>query len=131
NLLYGVRLEGDGFFDAPPKNPTLEQARGVVRGAAPTAIPASPRPGFSFTYNRDKDNGSGTNQTPVGRFYRSQVGVIRGGIGEFRDLLRPGILADAGAATGLAGATSYLSCVGSAVPAADWSLFENNPSAIP
>ena len=131
NLLYGLRLEGDGFFQSPPKNPALEQALGVVTGAAPSRIHVSPRAGFSFTYNRDKDNGSGTNQTNVGRFYRSQVGVIRGGIGEFRDLLRPGILAEASAATGLAGGTTVLSCVGSAVPSADWSRFVSNPDVIP
>jgi hypothetical protein len=130
-LLYGARVEADGFLDKPAPNPALEQALGVQTGLAPSRIHVSPRLGFSYTYNRDKDNGSGTNQSPVGRFYRTTVGVIRGGIGEFRDLLRPGILADARAATGLPGATSYLSCVGSAVPAADWSLFESNPSTIP
>jgi hypothetical protein len=131
SMIYGARLEADGFMDKPSANPALEQALGVVTGAAPGRIHVSPRLGFSYTYNRDRDNGSGTNQSPVGRFYRSTVGVIRGGIGEFRDLLRPGILADASASTGLPGATSLLSCVGSAVPAANWSLFESDPTSIP
>jgi hypothetical protein len=131
SVLYGARLEAAGFMDKPDVNPGLEQALGVVTGAAPSRVHVSPRVGFSYTYNRDRDNGSGTNQSPVGRFYRSTVGVIRGGIGEFRDLLRPGILADARAATGLPGATSLLSCVGSAVPSADWSLFESDPTKIP
>ena len=130
-LLYGARVEADGFFDKPASNPALEQALGVETGVAPNRFHVSPRFGFSYTYNRDKDNGSGTNQNNVGRFYRTTTGVIRGGIGEFRDLLRPGILADARAATGLPGATSYLSCVGSAVPTADWSLFASDPSRIP
>jgi hypothetical protein len=130
-MLYGVRVEADGFFDKPAFNPALQQALGVQTGVAPNRLHVSPRLGFSYTYNRDKDNGSGTNQNPVGRFYRTTVGVIRGGIGEFRDLLRPGILADARAASGLPGGTSYLSCVGSAVPSADWSLFESDPSSIP
>jgi hypothetical protein len=131
SLLYGARVEADGFFDKPASNPALEQALGVQTGVAPNRVHVSPRLGFSYTYNRDKDNGSGTNQSPVGRFYRTTVGVIRGGIGEFRDLLRPGILADARSASGLPGGTSYLSCVGSAVPSADWSLFESDPSRIP
>lgn len=130
-LLYGARVEGDGFLESPARNQALEQALGVTTGLAPNRLHVSPRLGFSYTYNRDKDNGSGTNQSPVGKFYRTTVGVIRGGIGEFRDLLRPGIIADARAATGLPGATSYLSCVGAAVPAADWSLFESDPSTIP
>jgi hypothetical protein len=130
-LLYGVRLEADGFFDHPAKNEALDNALGVTSGAAPPRIHLSPRFGFTYTYNRDKDNGNGTNQSPVGRFYRTTVGVIRGGIGEFRDLLRPGILADASAATGLPGGTSTLSCVGEAVPVVDWSRFTGDPSEIP
>jgi hypothetical protein len=131
SVLYGARLEADGFFDSPAKNAALETALGVKTGAAPSRIHVSPRVGFSYTYNRDKDNGNGTNQSPVGRFYRTTVGVIRGGIGEFRDLLRPGILADASASTGLSGATSTLSCVGAAVPAVDWSKFTGAPDQIP
>ena len=85
NMLYGVRLEGDGFFQSPPKNAALEQALGVVTGAAPTRIHVSPRAGFSFTYNRDKDNGSGTNQKsggsllsqPGGRYSRRHRRVPR------------------------------------------------------
>ncbi|GLC25615.1 carboxypeptidase-like regulatory domain-containing protein [Roseisolibacter agri] len=131
NVLYGARVETSVFGDRPPANPALEQALGVRTGVAPTRFHVSPRAGFSFTYNRDRENGSGTNQNPVGRFYRTTAGVIRGGIGEFRDLLRPGLLADATASTGLPGSTSLLSCVGAAVPAADWSLFASDASTIP
>jgi len=131
SMLYGARVEVDGFFDHPDRNAALENALGVMTGAAPTRVHVSPRVGFSYTYNKDKDNGNGTNQTPVGRFYRTTVGVIRGGIGEFRDLLRPGILADASASTGLTGATSTLSCVGAAVPEVDWSKFTGTVDEIP
>lgn len=131
SVLYGARFEADGFFDSPAKNSALERALGVTTGAAPLRIHLSPRAGFSYTYNKDKDNGSGTNQTPVGRYYRTTVGVIRGGIGEFRDMLRPGILADASAATGLPGGTSTLSCVGDAVPQVDWEKFMGSPEEIP
>jgi hypothetical protein len=131
NMLYGARVEADGFASAPARNPELEQALGIRTGAAPSRVHVSPRIGFTYTYNRDRDNGSGTNQTPVGRFYRSTTGVLRGGIGEFRDLLRPGILADASAGTGLAGGTSVLSCVGSAVPEVDWTSFASDAASIP
>jgi hypothetical protein len=131
SLLYGARVEGNAFGDRPAENPALERALGVATGLAPARLHVSPRLGFSYTYNRDRENGSGTSQSSVGRFYRTTAGVIRGGIGEFRDLLRPGVLADASASTGLAGGTSLLSCVGAAVPSADWSLFASDPSAIP
>ena len=127
-VMYGARLEADGFASAPAKNPALEQALGVRTGVAPTRVHVSPRIGVTYTYNRDRENGSGTNQSPVGRFYRSPVGTLRAGIGEFRDLLRPGILADASAATGLPGGTLTLSCVGAAVPQPDWSSFDAGTS---
>ena len=127
NVLYGVRLEADGFASAPATNLALEQALGVRTGVPGPRVHLSPRAGFSYTYNRDKDNGAGTNQTPVGRFYRSTVGVIRGGIGEFRDLLRPGVLADASAIGGI----TQLSCVGAAIPAVDWPTFVTDPGTIP
>jgi hypothetical protein len=59
------------------------------------------------------------------------VGVVRGGIGEFRDLLRPGLVADARAGAGLPGSTEFLSCVGAAVPVPDWSRFLTEPDALP
>jgi hypothetical protein len=131
SLLYGARLEADGFGGKPARNTALEQTLGVRTGVAPSRLHLSPRIGFTFTYNRDKDNGSGTMQNQTGRYYRSMSGTLRGGIGEFRDLLRPGILADASASPGLAGGTTFLNCVGSAVPTPDWSLFATDPGSIP
>jgi hypothetical protein len=131
NLLYGARIEANGYLDSPAKNPALESALGVTSGAAPTTFHISPRIGFTYTYNRDRDNGSGTNISNVGKFYRSPYGVIRGGVGEFRDILRPDMLADASGSTGLPGGTSILSCVGAATPIPDWSAFDASPSAVP
>ena len=128
NMIYGARLEADGFVDAPARNAALEQKLGVTTGAAPRRLHVSPRVGFTWTYNRDRENGQGTSQGPVGRFYRYMTGQVRGGIGEFRDLLRPGLLADASAATGLPGGTSILSCVGAAVPQPDWSAMGSGAS---
>jgi Carboxypeptidase regulatory-like domain len=131
SMLYGVRLEADGFANAPARNMMIEDALGVRTGVAPSRFHVSPRFGFSYTYTREKTVGTTITLNPVGRFFRVPVGVIRGGIGEFRDLLRPGLLADASAGTGLQGGTSVLSCVGSAVPAVDWSQFAATPSTIP
>lgn len=130
-LLYGVRVEASGFLRAPAANVALEQALGVRTGAAPTRVHVSPRIGFTFTYNRNRDNGAGYSVNNVGRFNRPMSGAIRGGIGEFRDLLRPGLLADARAATGLPGGTLMLSCVGVAVPAPDWTTFAADATTIP
>src|SRR5207248_9016957 len=83
------------------------------------------------TYNRDRDNGNGMSFTPVGHYFRTETGTFRGGIGEFRDLVRPNVLRDASAATGLPGGTTSLSCVGAASPVPDWSSFANDPATIP
>lgn len=131
NLLYGARVEGSMFGDAPARNVALENSLGVKTGVAPTRVHVSPRVGFTWLYNRDKENGNGSSNNQVGRFYRNPTGTVRGGIGEFRDLLRPNILADARAANGLTGSTSSLTCVGAAVPIPDWDLFASNSSAIP
>lgn len=131
SFLYGARLEADGFSGKPARNVALDQALGVESGAAPSRLHVSPRAGFTFTYNRDRGNGQGTMQNQTGRYYRYMSGTLRGGIGEFRDLLRPGLLGDASASTGLPGGSSYLNCVGAAVPAPDWSLFASDPSSIP
>jgi hypothetical protein len=131
SLLYGARVEANGYASAPSKNPALESALGVTSGAAPTQWHVSPRVGFSYTYNRDRDNGSGTSINGVGKYYRSVVGVLRGGIGDFRDILRPDMLADASASTGLAGGTSILSCVGNATPVPDWNGFDAGSTPVP
>ncbi len=131
SMLYGARVEANGFASIAASNPALESALGVGTGTSLTRLHLSPRVGFSWTYSRDKDNGNGMNSTQVGQFYRTTTGVIRGGIGEFRDLLRPDALADASARTGLPGSTQLLNCVGSTVPTPDWSTWATNPGAIP
>ena len=127
SVIYGARLEGDGFLATPPRDGALDQALGVRSGSAPSRLHLSPRAGFTWTYNKDPDNGEGTNMNPTGRYLRSRVGTIRGGIGEFRDLLRPETSADASSV----GGTLLLSCVGGAVPAADWRRFAADPGSIP
>jgi hypothetical protein len=131
NVLYGARVEAGGFAGAPAGNPALEQALGVATGVAPVRLRVSPRLGFSWTYSRLRNNGNTGFGMPIGSFNRGPAGVIRGGIGEFRDLVRPGVLADARAATGLPGGTETLSCVGVAVPVPDWRRLLDDPDAIP
>ena len=130
-VIYGARLEGDGFTSAPARNTALESALGVRTDVAPTRFHLSPRAGFSYTYSRAKNNGNGQTVSPIGSFYRNTTGTIHGGIGEFRDLLRPDVLAASSAATGLANGTARISCIGAAVPSPDWSMFESDPSTIP
>lgn len=128
SMMYGARVEGSMFGNAPPLNTDLNTTLGVRSGIAPSQIHVSPRLGFSYTYSRAKDNGNGMNMGSIGTFYRPLMGYLRGGIGEFRSLYTPGTLADAVAGAGLAGNTLTLNCVGTAVPIPDWhSLTGANP----
>jgi len=131
SLLSGARLEGSRFGDTPPENAALEQALGVRTGVAPTRVRVSPRVGFSYTYSRSRENGNGQMGTNTGSWYRNTMGIVRGGIGEFRDLYRPGTLADAMVGAGIAGSTLSLSCVGTTVPAPDWRGFASGSTALP
>lgn len=131
SFLYGARIEGNGFLSSPAQNAALESALGIETGAAPTTIHVSPRVGFSWTYSKRKDNGNGVSMNNSGTFYRTATGVVRGGIGEFRDLLRPDLLADAASRTALAGSAASLLCTGTAVPVPDWSRFLQDASTVP
>jgi len=131
SMLYGARVEGNAFGDRPPVNPALDAALGVRSGIAPARVHLSPRLGFSYTYSRAKDNGNGTNMNSLGAFYRTALGYVRGGIGEFRDLYRPSTLADAIVGAGLAGSTLNLNCVGAAVPVPDWPSLSSPNASFP
>jgi hypothetical protein len=131
SLMYGARVDANGFVTVPTANPALASALGVPTGVAPTLFHVSPRIGFTWTYNRDRDNSNGQWSNPVGQFYLTTTGVLRGGIGEFRDLLKPDLAAGARANSGLAGGTLSLSCVGNAVPSPDWSQFFANAANVP
>lgn len=131
NVLYGLRAEGNLFDGAAPANPALDAALGVRSGRAPSAWALSPRAGVTWTYSRSRNNGPGQLNNDIGQFYRPTVGTLRGGVGRFRDLLRPDPLALARANTGLVGGTVALSCVGAAVPVPDWGRFEADPTSVP
>ncbi|HEV8410116.1 MAG TPA: hypothetical protein VGQ30_06385, partial [Gemmatimonadaceae bacterium] len=113
---YGARVEGNVFANAPAYNPSVEQLFGVRTDHAPNAIDISPRLGF--LYNVPNSHGR-------------PFGALRGGIGEFRNLIDPTLLAAPSVGTGLPGGVTQLACFGAAVPAPDWALIGTNPSAIP
>lgn len=130
SAIWGLRLEGNRFGDTPPRNTALEQALGVRSGIAPSRLHVSPRAGFSYTYSRAKDNGNASTMSSTATWYRNTMGVLRGGIGEFRDLYKPGTLADAMVNAGLSGGAVSLSCVGAAVPVPDWQAMASGAGGI-
>jgi hypothetical protein len=131
SMLYGARVEGNAFGDAPPVNSALDAALGTQSGVAPSRLHVSPRVGFSYTFSRSKENGNGTSMNQLGQFYRQTMGYIRGGIGEFRDLYSPLTLADAIVGAGLVGSTLNLTCIGTAAPAPDWQALSSANATFP
>jgi hypothetical protein len=130
NMLYGVRLEGNVFTSSPAPNFAVASRFGANTSAAPNTWHVSPRVGFNWYYTSARP-GQGMTMGPIGTFYTIPRGVIRGGIGEFRQVLEPSLLSEASVATGLPGGTTRLSCVGPAVPTPDWRSFATDESTIP
>jgi hypothetical protein len=127
-LLAGARLEGNRFLDSPRYNPDVERIFGARSDQAPAGIHASPRIGFTWVR---KPAGNGIHFSPIGVFNVGSLAYIRGGIGEFRNLLPPSVLSQAMVANGLPGGASYLTCIGSAAPTPDWSAYAQDPTTIP
>jgi hypothetical protein len=119
-LMYGVRAEADRFATRPAYNPALDAALGLRTDAVPNTVHLSPRLGLTW---RRRPGGQGFTVSPLGIMGFGSGSVLRAGVGEFRSLLGPELVAPSTAATGLPGATQRLLCVGSAVPAAAWSAW--------
>lgn len=130
-LVHGLRLEGNRFFDAPAFNPEVLAAFGARTDHAPNTVHVSPRLGFTWTYGRSKSTSTSTLTNPFGTFFRGPTGILRGGVGEFRNLLAPALLSGATAATGLPGSMERLLCVGPAAPVPDWAAYVADPGAVP
>jgi hypothetical protein len=129
-LLYGVRVEGDQFADHAELNPAVERFFGVRTDYVPNLLHVSPRIGFTWTYN-PKLQGDYAVRNEHGAFWAPAFGVLRGGIGEFRSLMPTTLFANASTKTGLADGFRQVSCVGAAVPTADWSAYASAAGGIP
>jgi hypothetical protein len=57
--------------------------------------------------------------------------IIRGGVGEFRSTIPTSLYSGAQNATGLSRSESQLYCIGTFVPAPDWSVWSGDDSGIP
>ena len=106
-------------------NAVVDSIFGARNDAVPRGVYVSPRLGFSWTY--------GTNPQ-IGGFegaQRGSRGQISGGIGQFQNLPNSQLIAAAVDQTGLPSAAQQLSCIGSAVPVADWLDYLQSTGSIP
>ena len=115
-LTYGARLEAARFNGAPAENATVDSLFGLRTDRIPTELHVSPRMGFTWMFGGD--DGPPTY-------------IVRGGAGDFRSLTPTGLYSAALAAPGLSSAETQLICIGGAVPTPDWSLYLQDPAAIP
>jgi hypothetical protein len=128
-ILYGVRLEGNHFTTHLAENPAVASAFGVSTDHAPNTMHVSPRAGFTWYFGHEPSGGFGISRVAKMTFMPTMM--LRGGIGEFRGLLPPTLLADASAANGLPGGVSRLTCIGEAVPTPQWEDYLSGTAAIP
>lgn len=110
-VIYGVRTDANRFTSAPALNPAVLSRFGDRTDAAPNSIDLSPRLGFTWQ------------ATPAT--------TIRGGTGQFRNLVDASLLGLPSVSTGLPGTTQRLSCVGAAVPIPDWRSYSGDAASIP
>jgi hypothetical protein len=110
-VMYGVRVEGNAFTARPLDNPLLARSLGIRNDVAPNGAAISPRLGFTW------QDGAGK--------------IVRGGVGQFRNLADATLLSLPMATTGLPGGVVRISCLGSAVPTPNWSAFAVSAAAIP
>lgn len=129
-FLLGLRVEGNAYVDHPARNPAVETAFAQRNDFVPNTVGVSPRAGFSWHYSSQPAT-SGYIVTGLGTLPYFATGVIRGGVGEFRSILLPGLLGAASGLTGLPGGRSQFVCTGSAAPVPDWSAYINAPESVP
>jgi hypothetical protein len=122
---YGVRVDGNHFLATPASNPSVNAAFGVPNGVLPNHAYVSPRVGVQWAY------GSSPEIAYAPGAARPPQAVIHAGVGVFQNVAQSQFTAGAMSATGLLSSTRTISCVGAAVPTADWSAFLADHGSIP
>ncbi len=122
---YGVRLDGNRFFNGPNTNPDVISAFGVDNAVVPNRLYVSPRVGFSWTYGTADQVAFIPGQARVPR------AVVRGGIGIFQNAPRTQLVQGAIDNTGLPGGLQQLTCFGAAAPSPNWSEYQIDVANIP
>ncbi|HEY2162623.1 MAG TPA: hypothetical protein VGH04_01475, partial [Gemmatimonadaceae bacterium] len=84
NVTYGLRLDANTLGNSLAYNPAVDSALHVRTDHAPREAVVSPRASFSW--------GIGDNGTTGIPGFGAPWGVLSGGIGEFRNDLRPGLI---------------------------------------
>lgn len=122
---YGVRADGNRFLSPPPLDAALDNAFQVRTDRLPNRVYLSPRIGMQWAY------GTSSQVAYAPGAARPPQAVIHAGVGVFQNMAPSTFAAPAVRATGLAGSTQSIACVGSAVPFPIWTSFLTDPGDIP
>ncbi|MCC7053477.1 MAG: carboxypeptidase regulatory-like domain-containing protein [Gemmatimonadaceae bacterium] len=122
-LLWGARVDASRFLGAPAPNAHLESTLGLRTDRVPSSVSVSPRLGITWYLVKDAAGGTMTRASDLASRSSLPVGMIRAGVGAFRGIYRPDVLANADGATGAPGAFRRITCVGSAAPTPDWDVY--------
>ena len=129
-VLYGARLDAHQLTGTPGGVQDVAARFGADAGRLPSEIDASPRLGFTWFYGGG-EKGTGIRVSQVAFQPLPPKGVLRGGVGMFRNFIAPSILSDAIGANGLPGEATRLLCLGDAAPAPRFDAYADDPAAIP
>lgn len=129
-LLYGARIEANRFTTGQASNGAVGRSFDASTTEAPNRVHVSPRMGFTW-YPGRAPGGRGIRINSYAIQSLAPEIMVRGGIGEFRNLPSPNLLADASSASGLPGSLARLTCIGDAVPSPQWAQYVNDPGTIP
>jgi hypothetical protein len=123
NVTYGVRVDGNATGSTLAYNPSVDSLFHLRTDHAPREVVVSPRASFGWGFGHN-----GTTGIPG---FGAPWGFLSGGIGEFRNDFRPGLIAPVITNTGLPDALGQLQCVGDAVPTPEFATYLADESAIP
>ncbi len=130
-VLFGARAEANRFLSAPAGNGPVRSAFGLDTHQFPDKWHVSPRFGFTWLSPAAKKSPSYFVVGPTVTYNRGPSGILRGGIGEFRNRLPLGLAVEAMRGTGLPAAGQPLECIGPAVPEAEWPTYVHGGAVAP
>jgi hypothetical protein len=118
SILYGIRTDADRATVTPDANPGLTRVFGVRTDQIASHVALSPRVGFNWLYAGGGSPGFTSSDMATHVF--APPGLLRGGVGLFRNAIPAALSAALVEGNGLPTSLQTVACVGVAVPEPAW-----------